>query len=111
MMKMENNCGNCKNSKGFNQNGVSRCAASYYANVLEDMSCPRFSWKDVIPQFLKDWKPTWHDRTDPEPPTRQLVLMWYAGEPKPKVGFSIGGVWYKSAGSTTPDPDYWTELP
>ena len=107
-----NTCENCVFSTCFNQFGFSQYSKTYNTIVVPDMSCPRFeSKKSEVPMFLKDWKPEWHGLMEPEPPTRQLVLMWYMGEPKPKVGFVIGGIWYKAAGSTTPPPDFWTELP
>ena len=75
------------------------------------MSCPRFEQrKPEVPAVLKDWKPVWRS-TEEKPETRRLVLMFYLGEPKTKVGFVIDGVWYKAAGSTTPAPDFWTKLP
>jgi hypothetical protein len=107
-----NTCENCAFTTYFNQFGFSQCSKTYNTIVVPDMSCPRFKSKESeIPMFLKDWKPVWRGLSEPEPPTRQLVLMWYMGEPKPKVGFAIGGIWYKAAGSTTPPPDFWCELP
>lgn len=110
---MEKICGNCKH---WNDVVIAAGRNSHWCKMngmrtLDDMSYPRFFQLNAIPQFLKDWKPIWHDLTDPEPPTQQLVLMWYSNEPKPKVGFAISGIWYKSAGSRTPQPDFWTELP
>lgn len=108
-----NTCKYCKHWTFLAGDFPSSCEATPLRLITPfDATCPRFEPKESeIPMFLKDWKPVWHGLSEPEPPTRQLVLMWYMGEPKPKVGFAIGGIWYKAAGNTTPPPDFWCELP
>jgi hypothetical protein len=81
-------------------------------NTLADMTCPRFGYIALeLPEALKKWKPIWKDTRIELPECRKLVLMWYSGEPTQKTGFVINDIWYKAAGSTTPPPDFWTELP
>ena len=113
-----NNCGNCKwwdilpVNKATLAHKCYRYSSTPDIVTLEDFCCPMFeprAWE--LPEALKKWGPDWKDAMMEEPLNRELVLMWYLGEPKQKVGFAIGGVWYKAAGSTTPQPDFWCALP
>jgi hypothetical protein len=113
-MTLEPICANCKNWENWDYCGGARdCKVTENAKTLRDMSCPRFeSIEPALVEKLNKWKPFWFITKENQfPQEHTLVLMMYSGQPKTKVGYYEDGVWYKSAGSHTVEPDFWTKLP